>query len=214
MRTVVCLPTYNEQESLQEMIRQIREIGSDLFIVDEHSKDKTLEIARQNNVPAYQREGSGKGCGVRKAIEIAKHQGYDNLVLIDCDCTYPPQSIPALLQYLPQYDMVVGWRKRENISPLNRFGNWFHTFWVNLLFFSTLKDINSGLRIFKLDKMPPLDAEKFDIEAQITTRALKNKLKIKEVPVDYLTRKGNTKVRMFKDGFIILSRIVRERFRS
>lgn len=212
MKTVVCLPTYNEEESLQTMIDEMRALNLNLFIVDEHSMDKTLKIAQKNNVPAYQRDGSGKGWGVRKAIEIAKKEGYENLALIDCDCTYPPKYIPQLAKYLTEFDMVVGRRKTDNMPLLNRLGNKVYTYLVNVLFFSNLKDINSGLRIFKLNRMPYLDAEKFDIEVQITTRALKNKLTIKEIPIEYFQRKGNTKVRMIKDGFIILSRIFKERF--
>lgn len=213
MKTVVCLPIYNEEESLQDMIDQIREIGFDFFIVDEHSKDKTLEIAKKNGVPVYQRDGSGKGWGVRKAVEVAKKMGCDNLALIDCDCTYPPKYISELLKYLPEYDLIIGKRAIGDIPKLNRLPNKFFNFLINMLFLSSLKDVNSGLRVIKLDKIPDLDAEKFDIEAQITIRALKKGLKIKEVPIEYLERKGKPKVRV-KDGLVILSRIIKERFKS
>ncbi|OGQ48560.1 MAG: hypothetical protein A3H42_06910 [Deltaproteobacteria bacterium RIFCSPLOWO2_02_FULL_46_8] len=211
MKTVVCLPVYNEEESLQDMIDQIREVGFDLFVVDEHSKDKTLEIAEKNRVPVYQRDGSGKGWGVRKAVEVAKKMGYDNLALIDCDCTYPPKYIPELLKYLPEYDMAIGKRAISDIPRLNRLPNKFFNFLINMLFLSSLKDVNSGLRVIKLDQIPDLDAEKFDIEAQITIRALKKGLRIKEIPIEYLERKGKPKVRV-KDGLVILFRIIRERF--
>lgn len=212
MKTVVCLPTYNEEESLQEMIEQIRQTGLDLFVVDDHSTDRTPEIAKRNGVPLYLRDGAGKGWGVRKAVQVAKEGGFDNLVLIDCDCTYPPRFIPQLLRHLPECDMVVGQRPIRAIPRLNRIPNRFFTGLVNLLFFASLKDVNSGMRVFKVAKMPALDAEKFDIEAQMTIRAIKSGLKIREVPIDYFERKGKTKVRL-KDGLIILFGILKERFR-
>ena len=72
-----------------------------------------------------------------------------------------------------------------------------------------LRDINSGLRAFKVDKFD-LDADGFDIEAQITVRALKKRLNIKEIPISYKQRRGDSKIRI-KDGFLILWRILKER---
>lgn len=214
MKICVALPTKNEISSIQEMIDRIKKFPYDIIIVDENSKDGTIEIAKKNKIPVYQREGKGKGCGVQTAFKIARKKGYDVLVLIDCDCTYPPEYIPQFIGYLKDYDMVVGRRSMKNIPAINRLPNIFHTLLVNLLFFSNLKDINSGLRAFKLDKFPSrLDAKKFDIEAQITTLALKNRLKIKEIPIKYKKRKGRSKIKI-KDGFIISWRIVKERLRK
>jgi len=210
MKPVVCLPTRNELDSIQIMIDEIKALKYDLFISDENSTDGTIEIAKKNKIPVYQRDGSGKGYGVIKALEIAKKNGYDTLILIDCDCTYPTKNIPELLKYMPKYDMVVGRRKMGHVKLLHRLPNMFHTGTINILFDGKLKDINSGLRAFKVDKFK-LDAGGFDIEAQISTRALKKKLKIKEVPIEYKERRGDSKIRI-KDGFIILWRILKERF--
>ena len=212
MRVIVVLPTKNEEKSLEYMVKRIRKLKLPLFVVDEHSADKTLNIAKKLKVPVYQRDGSGKGCGVRKAIEIASKKGYDIIVLIDCDATYPPEYIPVMLKYFPKYDMVIGSRKMEDIRFLHRLPNIIHTEAMNLLYRANLKDINSGLRAFKIDKLKDLDAESFDIEAQITAKALKRKLNIKEMPIEYKKRIGKSKIRI-KDGFVILSRIIKERFR-
>src|SRR3989338_10180008 len=94
MNAAVCLPTRNEKENIQYMIDRLKPLGYPIFVSDEHSKDGTIEIAKKNKIPVYQREGSGKGYGVRKALEVAKQKGYDVLVFIDCDRTYPPEAIP------------------------------------------------------------------------------------------------------------------------
>tara|TARA_Y100000310_G_C20490454_1_gene718908 strand:+ start:179 stop:820 length:642 start_codon:yes stop_codon:yes gene_type:complete len=210
MKAVVVLPTKNEEKSIEFMVNKIRNLGLDIFVSDEQSTDKTLEIAKKLKVPVHQRDGSGKGFGVKKAIEVAKEKGYDILVLIDCDKTYPTVYIPELLKYIPKYDMVVGARRMNHIKFLHRLPNMVHTESINLLYGSNLKDINSGLRAFKIDKLNKLNAKGFDIEAQITTKAIKNKLKIKEIPIVYEKREGDSKIRV-KDGFLILSRILKER---
>src|SRR3989344_9270215 len=84
MKAVVCLPTRNEKDSIQLMIDSITKLGLPLFISDESSTDGTIAIAEKNNVPVYQRDGSGKGYGMKKAGEGARQLGYDVLVTIDC----------------------------------------------------------------------------------------------------------------------------------
>jgi len=212
MKTLVCLPTKNEKESIVQMIDGILRLNLDLIVVDENSKDGTIEIVKSHDVKIYQRDGSGKAYGVRKALEVALDLGYDNLALIDCDNSYQPEYIPRLLEFLPEYDMVVGARHMKDIQFSHRLVNLFHTGIINILFGSRLKDINSGLRIFKLNKfIEQFSATGFDIEAEITTKAIKNRLKIKEVSIQYRKRSGRSKIRVW-DTFRILKRIIIERF--
>jgi len=212
MKVLVCLPTKNEKESIQAMVERIKKLNLDLIICDECSTDGTIETASKNSVPIYQRDGKGKGFGVIKALEVASEKNYDFLVLIDCDCSYPPEYIPELLKFLPEHDLVVGVRDMQSIPFSHRLVNILHTSSINLLFGSKLKDINSGLRAVRVNKfLGQVDAGSFDIEAQITTRALKNNSKIKEIPIEYKRRKGKSKIKAF-DTFIILKTIFKERF--
>ncbi len=218
MRAVVCLPTRNEKDSIQLMIDRIKELKLPMFISDESSADGTVEIAEKNHVPVYQRDGKGKGFGMRKALEVARQLGYDVLVTIDCDCTYPPERIPGLLKAIEDgAGMAIGARDMKNIRPLHRIPNILHTLAINLLFFrflgrgNWLHDINSGMRAFRLDRIKPFRSRGFDIEAEITIRAIKEHFRIKEIPVEYEKRVGESKIRI-KDGFSILMRIIKERF--
>lgn len=213
MKVKVALPTKNEAESIQEMIEQLRAIGlEDIFVVDEHSSDGTASVAQKNGVPVFQRDGLGKGWGVRKAIQVAAEEGCEVLVIIDCDTTYPVAEIPHLLQRLATCDMVVGRRNFRSISLSRRLVNYLHTWSVNLLYGARLGDINSGLRALRVAPFRGLlDAPGFDIEAQITVRALKRGLRLREVPISYRKRRGSSKIRP-QDTFVILFRILKERF--
>ena len=215
MKAVVCLPTRNEKDSIQIMIGQVKRLNLPLFISDQSSTDGTIEIAEKNGVKVYQRDGNGKGFGMRKAVEVARSLGYDVLVSIDCDCTYPSERIPALLEKIDEgAGMVIGVRSVNNIRKRHRLPNLFHTWAINLIFFrflNPLHDINSGMRAFRLDKIKPFRSKGFDIEAEITIRAIKDGLKIVEIPVSYEKRVGESKIRI-KDGFTILWRIAKERF--
>jgi len=211
-RVLVCLPTKNEEESIQMMIDKVKKLGLDLIICDTSSTDRTAEIASKNSIPVYQADAMGKGSVVIKAIETAAQLKYDFLVLIDCDCSYPSDRIPDLLRFIPEFDMVVGVRDMKDIEFSHRLVNLFHTGLTNLLFGARLKDQNSGLRVLRVNKfLGLLDVIGFDIEAQMTTEALRNKLKIKEISVEYRKRKGKSKIRAF-DTFVILRTILKERF--
>lgn len=213
MKTVVCLPTRNEIESVGLMIGKIKKLGYPIFISDDKSTDGTAEAAKRLGVKVYQRDGSGKGWGVRKAIEVAYAQGFDVLVLTDCDDTYPTDEIPNMLKFLPEYDMVVGIRDLKNIRFSHRLPNLLHTTAINLLYGARLSDINSGLRAFKIERLVgTIDAPGFDVEAQLTINAVKRGMKIKEIPITYMKRKGESKIRI-NDGFLILKRIIVEKFR-
>ena len=212
VRPVVCLPTRNEEPSVARMVHAIRALGYDVFICDERSTDETCAIAASLGVSVHQRAGSGKGWGVRKALEIAVREGYDVLVLIDCDCSYSPEEIPRLLSAMNRHGCVIGSRPMHMIPWPNRFVNYLHTGAVNLLFGVKLHDINSGLRVLRVKSyVDVLTATGFDIEAQMTIVALTRRLGITEVPIGYHKRVGHSKVRVW-DVARILWRIIRERF--
>ena len=213
-RILVCLPTRNEEESIQAMIDMVKKIGLDLIICDTSSTDRTVEIASRNSIPVYQADGIGKGAAVIKALKVASESNYDFIALIDCDCSYPPEHIPDLLKFVPEYDMVVGARSMGDIQFSHKLVNLLHTGLTNLLFIAKLKDQNSGLRVLRTDRFfGLLDVRGFDIEAQITTKALKKGLKIKEISIGYRKRKGKSKIRAW-DTFVILRTILKERFIS
>ena len=212
MKVVVCLPTRNERESIQEMIDEIKKLGYNIFISDSQSTDGTQEIAKKNNVEVYQRDGIGKGFGIQKAVQVAASKGYDVLVILDCDKTYPPKYIPELLRFFPEYDVVMGVRDMSDISFSHRWPNVVHTQSINVFYGGHLHDINTGMRALKVEKFKGiLTAKGFDIEAQMSLLAVKKKMKIKEISVEYLKRAGESKIRI-SDGFVILWRIIRDRF--
>jgi glycosyltransferase involved in cell wall biosynthesis len=213
IRPVVCLPTRNEIGCVAEMLVQIRDLGLAVFICDSGSTDGTREAASALGVSVYDREGPGKGYGIRKALQVAYEAGFTHLVLLDCDNTYPVSSIPDLLRHADTADCVMGIRPMRDISLVRRLVNYLHTGLINILFGASLKDINTGMRVLRVEKFRGiLSANNFDIEAQMSSMALKRGLKLTEVPVSYHKRTGKSKIGA-RDFFEIIFRILRERFR-
>lgn len=209
----MCLPTLNEQQSIALMIDQIKALGLDLVICDAGSTDGTVEIAKGKDIVVLQREKPGKGSGVQKALQYANQEGYDSVLFIDCDETYPVLDIPKLLSFMGEYKMVVGARSQKQVAFINGLGNRGFNFLINTLFGGKLIDINSGMRALDVKTyLPLITANNFDVETQISCLTLKHRIKYLEIPIEYAERKGKSKV-SYSDGFDILWRIARERFK-
>ena len=211
---VVGIAAKNEEENVEFIINDLRRVGfNNIYIVDEDSKDRTEEIAKNMGIPVYQRSEKGFGAGVREVIKVAKIKGYKYVGRIDCDGTYPAEDLKKMTEYMGNYDLIIGYRNYKNVNPLHRLPNRLFTLLTNILFNGKIKDLNCGMKIYKVDKFYNLlDTNGWDLEAQISIRALKNRYKIKQIPINYKMRYGgHSKIRI-KDGFSILWRIIKERF--
>ncbi len=215
MKVCIGLPTKDEIDNIEIMINRVRKAcpDFDLIIFDEHSTDGTLDVAKKLNVPVVQRVGSGYGAGLKEAIAYTADNGYDVFAILDCDQTYPSEDLPKLVSEVGEYDFVVGTRDLNTLYPVShRLPNKFHTALANVLFGADLKDINSGMWAINPAKFKgQLSADGFDFTEQINTRALKNKYKIKQMPIEYGRRIGHSKIAIV-DGFVDTWRIIIERF--
>jgi glycosyltransferase involved in cell wall biosynthesis len=212
-KALVCLPTLNEKQSIALMIDQIKALGLDLVICDAGSTDGTVEIAKEKGITVLYRDAPGKGSGMQKALQYGNEEGYDSVLFIDCDETYPVNDIPKLLSNMGEYKMVVGARSQKQVAFINGLGNHGFNFLINTLFWGKLKDINSGMRALDVKTyLPLIDANNFDVETQISCLTLKHRIKYLEIPIQYAERNGQSKVQ-YRDGFSILWRIARERFK-
>jgi len=216
MRVCIGLPTRNEVQNIEAMVKRIRKAcpGKDVIIFDEHSDDGTLDIAKNLKVPVVQRKYSGYGAGILSAIEYTYNHNYDVLAVLDCDQTYPPEDLPKLLEHMGSYDFVTGARDLRCIHPkLHRLPNMFHTGLANFLFGSRLRDINSGMWALRPSRfVGKLKSFDMTFTVELYTRAVKNSYRIKHVTVGYDKRVGDSKIRV-KDGFNIAWRIISERLK-
>lgn len=214
LKAVVCLPTRNEEESVALMIQSIRDHGFELFISDSNSTDRTASIAAEYSVEVFQRENPGKASGIREALKIARKKGYDVLVYLDCDSTYPVDKIGELVKLSSKYDLVIGSRNLNDVTLIRRLVNYFHTGLINLLFDTHFKDVNSGFRVLRIDRfIDLLEAEYMDMEVELCCKAARLKIPFTEYDVAYGDRTGSSKVHA-KDFFEITARIFKEYFKK
>ncbi|MDQ1280445.1 MAG: dolichol-phosphate hexosyltransferase [Thermoproteota archaeon] len=216
-KIVYIIPTLNEAATKADVVKKAKKFAHRVVVVDGHSADGTCEVASMAGAEIFVQEGKGKGMALRTAFDRLVEG--DVFVIIDGDGTYDVLETGRLLQPVldGEADMVVGSRLRGemeagSISRTNMLGNLVFNVLINLRFNGKVSDSQSGYRVLNrrvVDKLN-LRAKGFEVETEMTMKALKNKLMVKEIPIAYSKRRGSrTKLNSFKAGSRILVEILR-----
>lgn len=219
----VLLPALNEECAIGKVIDEVtfcslNSMGysTTLLVVDGHSTDNTIDVARSKGADVLLQEGKGKGAAVRKALKYDKSE---YLVMMDADYTYPADCILSLLQELRSgADVVIGSRITGHIHPgamprVNYIGNRLLSCLASALYLKWITDLCSGMWALgpKARAQLVLNSDRFEIEAEMFAQASKANLKISEVPIDYRRRIGKEKLGGVIDGVSIASKLLRKR---
>jgi glycosyltransferase involved in cell wall biosynthesis len=202
----VLIPTLNEEEAIEKVIREVRECGfKNILVVDGYSEDRTVEIAKSMGVRVVYQEGHGKSMAIKTGIEIAQTP---YILIMDGDGTYDPRDIELMLEKAVEknYDEVIGYRvNRENIPLLHRLGNRVLSTVISLLMGQRVKDPCSGMYLLRTDfaKRLEITATGFDVEAEIVCQSIAIG-RVAEVPVRYRKRIGKPKLNTWSDGLRIV----------
>jgi dolichol-phosphate mannosyltransferase len=216
MYHIVCLiPTLNECDTVTEVVQKALPFVHRVIVIDGHSNDDTCILAQEAGAKILYQQGKGKGMALRTAFNRIRGDIY---IIIDGDATYDASEITKLLQPVLEdtADIVIGSRlkgKMEtgSISRLNKFGNRLFNLLINTLFQSSITDSQSGFRVLNNKAVRTLDLSStgFEIETEITVKALKHGLRILELPITYARRRGTpSKLNSFKAGSRILKTII------
>ena len=215
-RVAVLLPCYNEEAAIAQTIAGFRAAlpGATIFVYDNNSRDRTIEVARGAGAVVRTERLQGKGNVVRRMFADVDADIY---VMADGDATYDAASAPVLVARLvdEQLDMVVGARVSQVDTAYRRghkFGNAMLTGMLARLFGRSFTDILSGYRVFsrRFVKSYPVLSSGFEIETQISVHALELKMPVAEVETPYFARPegSESKLSTYSDGFRILRTIL------
>lgn len=220
-RIAVIIPCYNEEQTIRQVVTDFKKQlpQADIVVIDNSSVDHSAARAREAGAHILQERVAGKGKVMQIAFEKISAEIY---VFVDGDATYCAKDVHALLAPVVdgRADMVVGNRLNAQNKEVWKFhrvwGNRFFCRILNMLYGSQFSDILSGFRILTrgaADKIPCV-MNGFEIEAEITIRALKSKLRVIELPIHYQMRPAgsHSKLSAFQDGLKILRLMLKMRF--
>lgn len=204
--TTTIIPALNEESSIGHVLKETLKVCPNVIVVDDGSTDRTAEIVRSEypSVMLLQHDDRrGKGAAVRYALERTQTP---YVALQDADCEYPPGNL-ALLADAGQCDMVVGQRTMVVTDFYRQVS--MGSFTANKIFahLAGVPDVFSGQRILNTEFMRSLDlrANGFEIETEMTFKAIRRRASVVFVPVGYHPRtKAEGKKICFKD-FIKIS---------
>ncbi|MEK6951612.1 MAG: glycosyltransferase [Nanoarchaeota archaeon] len=208
MKISVVLPCRNEEKTIGVCIGKIRKAlkGKDYeIIVSDSSSDRSAIIAKNLGVKIIKHDKVGYGAAYLEGFSQATG---DYIIMGDSDNTYDFLDIPRFIDELDRgYDLVIGHRKRicKAAMPLlhKYIGNPFLSFLMRIFFHEKIKDSQSGFRAIRKDKLKKLNLQTkgMELASEMIVKAIKNKLKIKEIPITYYPRVGESKLRSFNDGW-------------
>ena len=214
-RIAILLPCYNEEAAIVRTIEGFRAAlpGATIYVYDNNSRDRTIDLARAAGVEVRSERMQGKGNVVRRMFADVDADVY---IMADGDLTYDPAAAPAMVKLLldERLDMVVGTRLHQATDAYRGghvLGNRLFTGLLAKLFGRSFSDIFSGYRVFsrRFVKSFPVLSEGFEIETEISVHALELRMPVGEVETAYGARPegSDSKLSTFRDGWRILKTI-------
>lgn len=219
----IVIPVYNEKDTIREIVQRVRAVNIDkeVILVDDFSTDGSREILKElasNGEKVFFHERNmGKGAALKTGF---KHVTGDYCIVQDADLEYDPEDYHKLLAPILKGDcgVVYGSRftgKRRNMSFHHWLGNKFLTFVTNILYNTSISDMETCYKLFKADIIKGINIKsyRFNFEPEITAKILKQGIKIYEVPITYAGREFTEGKKItWVDGFSALWTLVKFRF--
>ena len=234
MKLSVLVPVYNEERTLEEIVRRICAvpIAKEIILVDDGSKDRSREILARleeenrraqdgaNHIMVFfQAQNEGKGA----ALKVALGQVTGDVVIIqDADLEYDPKDYPSLLEPIRSgvADVVYGTRfagggAHRVLFFWHSMGNRMLTLLSNMLTNLNLSDMEVGYKVFRAEVLRGIElkSKRFGFEPEITMKLAKKRCRFYEVPISYHGRTYEEGKKItWKDGLAALYYMILFRF--
>jgi len=196
---LVVIPTFNEAQSIGEVLTALKPLDCDVLVIDDGSPDGTASIVRMHGVEAIEREGKqGLGSAYRTGFSIALQRGYTYIIQMDADGSHQVKDLQKMMEWIGSADLLIGsryvkdggvanWSKfRENLS---RTANLYSTILLSL----GIKDSTSGFRIYTSELLRKMEistirSEGYCFQIEMTRRAIARGGSVAEIPITFIER--------------------------
>ena len=208
----VVMPCLNEEENITECVVRALDvfaregIDGEVVVADNFSDDRSADLAAEAGARVVRESRRGYGSAYLAGFAAARGR---YIVMLDADLTYDFDEIPRFVAQLDAGAELVMGNRMDDIQPgampwLHRYvGNPALTGVLNVFFKTGVRDAHCGMRALRRDILPALDLRTTGMEfaSEMVIRAAKEKLDIREVPIRYHPRGGESKLSTFRDGW-------------
>lgn len=193
---VIVIPAYNEEATIEQVVRRALSIGSAVIVVDDGSSDRTAQIVQTLPVELLKNPiNQGKAASLWRGMTAACERGAAAVVTVDADGQHCPEDIPRLIDAArrrPNH-IIVGARLRDRQAapPLRRFANWMADFWISWAAGYHIQDTQSGFRLYPRSLLERINirvekAHSFVFESEILIEAARMGCYCEAVDIDTL----------------------------
>ena len=199
---VAGIPTYNEEIAIGSIVSRAQQYADEVVGLDGWSSDNMVLIARSVGATVIEQEPQGYGVAVREAI-LAPDRPV--VVTTDCDDTYPMEQLPEFLDLINEgYDVVSGdrlYHGAEAMPAFNRLGNPLFALTASALMGTRVHDTTTGMRAYRREVVESIEwSENTGLSAELLIRPLMRGYDVREHPIEYGQRKGETKLDPIQGG--------------
>jgi glycosyltransferase involved in cell wall biosynthesis len=209
----VVMGTYNEEAAVGTVLSDIDRVtdGRAEVVCVDGSTDRTPEIAREHGARVIEQEPRGYGVAVREALLAAERPV---VVTADCDDTYPMERLPEFLAAIDEgYDVVSGdrlYHGADAMPGLNRLGNHAFALLASLLLGERVHDVTTGMRAYRRELIEKIEwTENTGLSAELLMRPVARSYRVREEPIEYRERAGETKLDPIEGGAAIAKSILK-----
>jgi glycosyltransferase involved in cell wall biosynthesis len=225
MKISIIIPVYNEVNTLEQIVRRVREVPleKEIIIVDDASTDGTTQAVKRISADEvkkiFHEKNKGKGAAIRSAIPMVEG---DIVIIQDADLEYYPDEYPLLINLIlkGRADVVYGSRfigTHRCFLFSHYVGNLVVNFIANVLYDTMLSDFMTCYKAFKAEviKKINLTSDRFGFEAEVTGEVFRRGFKVYETPISYSGRNySEGKKIKWTDFFVVVWWLVKTRFKK
>ena len=181
------IPAYNEEKNIVIIVKKTKKYVDNVIVVDDGSKDITKDVSEKTGAIVLRHIiNLGKGAALKTGCDFAIKKGAKFIIALDADAQHNPEDIPRFIEKLNKYDIIFSYRKASSKMPLVlRFGNWFISNIVRVLYGISLNDTQCGFRAFSKNAYRKIrwNAPDYSMESEMIAKVGKQKLKYVQIPI-------------------------------
>ncbi|MBL0329597.1 MAG: DUF2062 domain-containing protein [Bacteroidetes bacterium] len=204
----VIIPTYNNQQTIAQVITDVLKFTNNIIVVNDGATDATHELLKAFTtiqIISYS-PNRGKGIALRTGIKAAQEKNYRYAITIDSDGQHFADDIPVFIDKIEETPdaLLIGARNlnQENMPKKNTFGNKFSNFWFMLFTGINLPDTQSGYRLYPIQKMKGARyfTSKYEFEIEVSVKAAWRGIPVLPVPIKVFYAEGEKRISHFRPG--------------
>jgi len=204
VRATVCLPTYNERENLERMVRALGEHGVSVLVIDDNSPDGTGKLADRlaqeldHVVVLHRPRKEGLGPAYLAGFKRALADGAELILEMDCDFSHDPADVPRLIAAAEDADLVLGSRYVEggsirNWGLLRRLVSAGGSLYARAVLGVDVRDLTGGFKCYRRQVLETIDLDAissrgYAFQIETTYRAIRTGFRVIEIPITFADR--------------------------